>query len=220
MPLPVDTVLTAGTRLLVGNLGPNRTLPSYTIRTAAAAAAATSVSLSVASGTLFLQGGTELNFGGAQKTVVLLDDVTLTSTAASVPIVSPLGAALVATDTAPTNALLQVYGGNDASLSLKDNEAPTRAFESGLFDDAKKVMVGGSISWKGTYRRGDKSLDLIEACAIGANEIYIRLVYPDGKSRTGVAFVQGYQESNTLDAVREVSWEFRLVGEFKFNNPV
>lgn len=214
-----DTVLTAGTKLRVGELGANRTLPTYSILVGAnASAGAQSVSLRVSSGSRVLPQGTTLNFGGIAKTIVLADDANLSSTGVLVPIVSPLGAALSTTDTATTPVLFTVYGGSDATFSIKDNEAPTRSFESGLFDDAKKVMVGGSISWQGTYRKGDLSITLIESCACSDKELFVQLIYPDGKQRTSVAFVQNYNESNTLDSVRELSWEFRLVGAINLIN--
>jgi hypothetical protein len=222
MAFNTATVLNAGTKCLVGNLLANRILPvkNLIVGTAGATEGDTEIPLKVASGTTQLLAGTAIQFSDVTPvvTVIVAEDTSVAATDTLVPIQSALsaGETLVAADAGVSNGLLQVLGGKDLTFDIKDNEVGTRSFESGLFDDARKVMVGGTITWGGHYVIGDNAIEtVIEPAALSEDEIYIRLLYPDGKVREAACFIMGFSEKGTLDGIRELNWTYRLVGEIK-----
>ncbi|XHX80947.1 MAG: hypothetical protein RBJ76_13745 [Stenomitos frigidus ULC029] len=224
--MPSATVISAGLRILVGRLPMNaqgfttvRTPTQYTItNTAAVSLNATSMLLTAAgfvapATSVLLQAGTILTFGAVQVTV--LADVTLNGTAVSVPIAAAT-ATIAMSVTATTYALLSILGGDSADLNVTDKEVSTRGFDSGIFDDARKVMIGAEIPWSNVYRLGDPGIDqVIEPAALSAlatQEVFVTIVYPDGKYRSAACFIKGYKEGNKLDDIRRLSWTFRIVG--------
>lgn len=218
MAFPTETILLAGTKCLVGPLqsGDNRVPEEYTITNGATPATVTvggAGTLTVTATTVFLQEGTELSFGGTK--IRLTADVAAGAT--SIPYVGVTAGTIAASATATTKALLRIFGGSSADIQYQDNEVSTRSFEFGLFDDARKVTVGANIAWQGTYRKGDRAFDtLILQKANSADEVYIEFEYPDGSVFKGAAFIMNLQLSGQLDNIRQVSWTFRIVGEFSF----
>lgn len=224
MPFPTDTILTAGTLLQMQTSMANRTLPTITITigTGGAISGATSVPITAptvptglvrTSGQTLVQEGTKLTFNETTPvTVTLAADIKVGDTTMSVVATT---AALTASKIATTSGLLVVLGGDSVDFTVTDKEVATRSFENGLYDDARKVMIGGSLPFSGFYRAGDPCFDLVVLPAVlSAQEVYFYLQYPDKKFRSGYAFIKGYKESTKLDDIRRFSWEFRAVGAF------
>ncbi len=224
MAFPTDTILTAGTVLKIQQSLANRTLPSITITigTGGATSGATSVPITAptvptgltrTTGQVLVQQGTKLTFNETTPvTVTLSADILVGDTTMSV--VATTGA-LTAGKVATTSGLLTVLGGDSVDFTITDKEVSTRSFENGLYDDARKVMIGGSIPFNGFYRAGDPCFDLvILPMVLNAKEVYFNLLYPDNHYRSGYAFIKGYKETAKLDDIRRFSWEFRVVGSF------
>jgi hypothetical protein len=225
MALPTDTILTAGTILQMQTSLANRTLPVITITTGVGGAAigATSVPITAAAGPVALnratgkvlvQQGTRLTFNETVPVVVTLaNDILVGDTTMTV---LPLTAALTAAKIATTNGLLLVLGGDSVSFSISDKEVSTRSFENGLFDDARKVMIGCSLPFSGFYRAGDPCFELVAKPAVlSTQEVYFYLQYPDKTFWSGYSYLKGYKEDGKLDDIRRFSWEFRGVGAFQ-----
>lgn len=214
MSFPTQTILTAGTQLRVGNLLANRINPTYTIKIGATAVAPNDTTAGVLATPIFLQAGTTLEFPGNKK-IKLTEDATAGST--TLHIEPYTGTNIASGAETKTLALLQVLGGDSLSFTINDNEVSTRSFENGLYDDARKVMIGATIPWSGHYVSGDPAIEqIIQPAAISDKEIYFEITYPDGLKRSGACYVQGYTEDNALDNIRRVSWTFRVVGAFDF----
>jgi hypothetical protein len=226
MAFPTDTILTSGTILKVQQSLGQRTLPTITITVASggASSAATSipitaptvpVGLNRTSGQVLVQEGTKLTFNsGTPVTAELTADIKVGDTTASV---KPLSGALTAANVATTNGLLLVLGGDSVDFNATDQEVSTRSFENGLFDDARRVMIGGSCPFNGFYRSGDPAHELIIMPAVlTSDEIFFQLTWADGYQRSGYAFIKGYKETGKLDDIRRFSWEFRMVGTITF----
>lgn len=224
MPLPTDTILTAGTILQMQTSLANRTLPVITLTVGVGGAAlnatsipitaaAAPVGLTRATGKVLVQQGTKLSFNETVPVVVTLTaDVLVGDTSISV---APIPAAVTAAKIATTNGLLLVLGGDSVSFSVTDKEVSTRSFENGLFDDARKVMIGCSLPFSGFYRAGDPCFDLVAKPAVlSTQEVYFYLQYPDKTFWSGYAYIKGYKEDGKLDDIRRFSWEFRGVGTF------
>lgn len=226
MAFPTDTILTAGTLLKIQKAMPNRTLPviTITIGTGGATSGATSVPITTptvptglgrTAGQTLVQEGTELTFNETVPLkVTLAADIKVGDTTMTC---LPTTGALTAAKIATTSGLLVVLGGDSVDFNVTDKEVETRSFENGLFDDARKVMIGGSLPFNGFYRAGDPCFDLvILPSVLDTSEVYFNLQYPDKKFRSGFAFIKGYKETGKLDDIRRFSWEFRAVGQFTF----
>lgn len=163
-----------------------------------------------------IQQGDTLTFNSATPlSVVVAADVVLGAT--TVFITAPLTAALQAGNVAVSNGLLQLLGVDNLDFSVTDKEVSTRGFENGLFDDARKVMIGGAMPISGFYRVGDPTfLQIILPAALSSTELYFKVVYPDLTVRQGYAFLKGFKEQNKLDDIRRFSFELRAVGTFAF----
>lgn len=228
MPFPTDTVLTAGTIIKVQRGTTNRTLPVGTLtNTAAVAANATTIPISAVSTTFFgpnykrklvtgdivVQEGDILTFADTTPvTVTLAADLKVGDTAINI---KPAPAAIATTKVATTNGLFFVLGGDNVTFNVTDKEVSTRGFESGLFDDATKVMIGADLPFSGTYRNGDPCFsNIIEPCYLSAEEVYFYYQTPNGRYKDGWAFIKGYKEDNKMDDVIRYSFSFRVVGCF------
>lgn len=228
MPLPVDTVLTAGSIIRVQRGIGNRTLPTGTLtNTAAVTVGATSIPIAAVSTTFFganyrrplatgdivVQEGDTLTFNETTPvTVKLSANLKVGDTAIQI-VAAP--AAITTTKVATTNGLFYVLGGDSLEFNITDNEVSTRGFENGLFDDARKVMIGGDLPFTGIYRRGDPCFsNIIKPCATSDEELYFYYQLPDGQFTSGWAFVKGYKESNKLDDILRYNFSFRAVGRF------
>lgn len=226
MSFPTDTILTAGTVLRLQKSVGNRTLPviTVTIGTGTFATGTTTIpvtfnnpaALGRTSGQVLIQEQSRITFNSTPSpvTVTLAEDLKVGDTNM---IVNPTTAAVQAGNTGTSSGLLVVLGGDSVDFNVTDNEVSTRSFENGLFDDARKVMIGGSLPFNGFYRAGDPCFDLVVLPnVLSAGEVYFNLTYPDNKFRAGYAFIKGYKETAKLDDIRRFSWEFRSVGAFTF----
>lgn len=228
MPLPVDTVLTAGSIIQVQRGTTNRTLPVGTLTTTTPVAAnATTIPITAVPNTFFgtaykrplavgavvVQEGTALTFNETTPvTVRLTADLKVGDTAIAI---APAPAAITTAKVATTNGLFYVLGGDNLTFNITDKEVSTRGFENGLFDDARKVMIGGDLPFSGIYRRGDPCFaNIIKPCALSDEELYFYYQLPDGQFTSGWAFVKGYKEDNKLDDILRYSFSFRAVGRF------
>jgi hypothetical protein len=228
MPLPTDTVLTAGSIIRVQRGTTNRTLPTATLtNTAAVTAGATSIPVAaiatnffganykrvLATGDIVVQEGDTLTFGTTTPvTVKLTADLKVGDTAIQI---AAAPSEIATTQNATTNGLFYVLGGDSLEFNITDNEVSTRGFENGLFDDARKVMIGGDLPFTGIYRRGDPCFaNIIKPCATSDEELYFYYQLPDGQFTSGWAFVKGYKESNKLDDILRYNFSFRAVGRF------
>lgn len=222
MAFPSNTVLTAGSILKVQKAGTNRTLPSgtITVATAGAASGATSIpvtavtaltGLTMATGDVVVQQGETLTFDSSPAvTATLTADLKVGDTTISV---EPISGALVDGDAAVTNGLLRVLGGDSIDFNMSDNEVSTRGFEQGLFDDARKTMIGAELPFSGSYRIGDPSFNqVIIPGSLSADEIYYYYQTPDGRYKSGYAFIKGYTETGALDNIVRYSFSIRAVG--------
>jgi hypothetical protein len=225
MAFPTDTILTAGTILRVQSALANRTLPSITITigTGGAAIGVATVPITAptspaglgrATGDVLVQQGSKLTFNETSPvTITLAEDIKVGDTTL---VRVETTAALTAGKIATSAGLLQILGGDSVDFNVTDKEVATRSFENGLFDDARKVMIGGSLPFNGFYRNGDPCFDLvIKPSVLSANEVYFYLLRPDNTYWSGFAFIKGYKESMKLDDIVRFSWEFRAVGAFQ-----
>jgi hypothetical protein len=228
MPLPTDTVLTAGSIIRVQRGVGNRTLPIGTITVGTAVAAnGTSIGITaigttffganykrtLVTGSVVVQEGDTLTFNETTPvTVKLSADLKVGDTSISI---APAPAAITVGKIATTNGYFYVLGGDSLEFNITDNEVSTRGFENGLFDDARKVMIGGDLPFTGIYRRGDPCFaNIIKPCATSDEEMAFYYQLPDGQFTSGWAFVKGYKESNKLDDILRYNFSFRAVGRF------
>jgi hypothetical protein len=230
MAFPTGTILTANTILQVqrsaGATGTSRTLPTVTVTTSGTAALnATSIPVTAVvapvglsdfpAGGIVIQEGDKLTFNSTiPTTVTVTQDVLVGDTSISV---KPITGALQSGNTATCNGLLRVLGLDDTSIKFTDKTVSSRSFENGLFDDNRKVMIGGSISCNGFFRDGDPSYSqILDRCWQTAEELYVRLTYPDGVYRDGFALLKGYSENNKLDEIRRATFELQFVGTINY----
>jgi hypothetical protein len=112
-----------------------------------------------------------------------------------------------------------LLGGSTIDLKLNDKEVETRGFESNIWSDAKKVMVGGAASWSGFYPRDDEAFtNVILPAATSSQEVFLEIKYSNGMIRYGSAYIQGYGENGNNDDTVKASWTFRFVTEIFFRN--
>jgi hypothetical protein len=226
MAFPTDTQLTSNTILRTQLSIGNRTLPTITVTvgTGGASSGATTIpvtalasptGLTRSAGQILIQQGTSLTFNSTTPvTATLAADALVGDTSLTVV---ALSGALTAGNTATSSGLLQIIGGDSMDFQTNDKEVATRAFENGLFDDARKVMIGAAIPFNGFYRVGDPVPDLvIKPAVMSALEVYFYLLYPDTAKHywSGWAYIKGYKEQNKLDDIRRMSFELRVVGTF------
>lgn len=113
--------------------------------------------------------------------------------------------------------MYRILGGNSIGLKFNDKEVETRAFESGIWSDAKKVMAGAVGSWAGFYPQDDDAYQLIILPAVkSSQEVFAELVYPNGMMRYASAYIQNYNENSKNDDVVQSSFDFRFVTEIFF----
>ncbi len=123
----------------------------------------------------------------------------------------------------PANTSCKIYpmyrllGGNNIGLKFNDKEVETRAFESGIWSDAKKVMAGAVGNWSGFYPQEDDAYQLVVLPAVkSSQEVFAELIYPNGMMRYGSAYIQNYNETSKNDDVVQDSFDFRFVTEIFF----
>lgn len=226
MAFNTDTILTAGSILKVQKSVGNRTLPSSTITIASGGAStgATSVPvtavtadarLGLTTGDVVVQQGDKLTFNETTPvTVTLTEDLKVGDTSMTV---APLTANLTAAKIATTSGLLLLLGIEDMGFDVTNKEVSTRSFENGIFDDARKVSIGGNVACKGFYRAGDVAFQqVIEPASLGTDEIYFYQLYPDGRYRSAYAFIKDFKESAKLDDILRCDFSLRVVGTFEF----
>lgn len=135
----------------------------------------------------------------------------LTLDCSRVPVVIP---AATACKIYPMYLLL---GGNNLGLKFNDKEVETRAFESGIWSDAKKVMAGAVGNWGGYYPRDDEGYKAVILPGVkSSQEVFAEILYPNGMMRYGSAYIQNYNETSKNDDVVQASFDFRFVTEVFF----
>lgn len=123
----------------------------------------------------------------------------------------------------PLSTTLKVYpmfilqGGNTVGLKFNDKEVETRTFESGIWSDATKVMAGATGDWGGLYPKSDEAFrNVILPCIKSTQEVFAEILYSNGMSRYGAAYIQNYNESGKNDDTLQSTWTFRFVTEIYF----
>ena len=230
MPFPTAVQTTSGIRLLVQRSLPDRVLPVITMTTTAAVAAGLTtipitalvapVGAGYAVGDVLMQEGDSFTFNSTIPTrVTLTANVLAGATSISVlPTVTAIQSGNIAT----SNGFLLLLGANDASFKIGDKLVPTRAFESGIYDENIKVMLSAEISVSGFYRVGDPSIrQVVEPASLTLDrEVAWRLVYPNGQFRSGFGLVQGFEDSNKLDDIRGFKFTLKCNGAFQTDTQV
>jgi hypothetical protein len=217
MALPSDTVLTNNTYCRVGALAPGTRIPPLITLTTSAAVVAGDTSIPITAAparTLqpLIQEGDIITFGSGGTAVTVTVTANVASAATAIPI-QPCSGAIASGVVGTTYGLLRVLGGESASFSLSNQKVPTRSFESGRWDDQRKVSVSGSIPWQGHYKLGDPAINLIiEPAGYDEREVFVELTRVDGARRFGAATVDNFSEETALDNIIRLSWTFMFVG--------
>lgn len=225
MPFPTAVQLTSGIQLFVQKSLPNRVLPTITLTTSALVAiGATSipvtavvapVGLGLPVGSVLIQQGDSFTFNSTVPTKVKVSkDVIAGDLFVEV---EPTLTAIQSGNIATSNGFLQLLGANDAGFKIGDKLVPTRSFESGIYDENVKVMLSAEISVSGFYRIGDPCIKQVIAPASQTldTEIAFKLVYPNKEFRSGFGLVQGFEDGNKLDDIRNYKFTLKCNGIFQ-----
>jgi hypothetical protein len=131
----------------------------------------------------------------------------------------PVPVAITAGTEVKVYPMFQLLGGNTIGLKMNDKEVETRAFESNIWSDAKKVMAGATGDWSGYYPLDDEAWSkVVFPCSKSSQEVFVEIIYSNGMIRYGSAYLQGYNESAKNDETVNCGWTFRFVTEIFFRD--
>ena len=203
----------------------NRSITKITVTNATAAAVnATTLSLSAAS-SLVLKAGNALSFINPSGTgtfgrqqVLIMQDITLTATAANVA-VAPLKRAIAAANTAsfPTN-MTPLAGIQQMDFNNQETMVDTTSFGSGSGTEGIIVRVQRQLTVNGISLIGDPALETIIkpvgglTSALMGREVYAIATKPNGEIFEGAAMISALNFPANQNEVDKYSFTLTFQG--------
>lgn len=202
---------------------PSRTsILTHTITSSAAApVGSTSISLTAETASVKIYAGQTLSFVAAtpagRQEALILDDVTLSSTASTVSI-SPLTQAIAANSTAPfVDGLIPLLGLQNFSIQTQSTNVDTTSTYSSTGTEMALVRSSKTVQISGIQIPGDVALGtLVKPYTLNpayfGKELYALLVYPTGEMLAGVSKITNFQSQGTQNEVLRYSFELNFMG--------
>ncbi|NEQ28722.1 MAG: hypothetical protein F6K28_59135 [Microcoleus sp. SIO2G3] len=231
MPVPGGEIQLKQSSLSLALISNRTSIVTNTITIGTAAAVgATSLSLTADAANVKLYAGQALSFIAAtsptgRQQAVLLDDVTLSTTAATVNIF-PLISAIAANSTSKLVAgMLPVLGIQEFGLQSSDTDVDTTNTLSSIGTEVALIRSSKTFNISGIQIPGDRGLYQIvkpvclEAAFFG-REVYAILSLPDGEMFEGVAKVRNFSAPGSQNEVKKYTFELMIMGAtFKYTSP-
>jgi len=185
------------------------------------------INLSVAAGTLFINGGNSLSFlNGTRRVQVLnLVDVTLTTTPAPVAVSELTDGVDAGAIAVYVQGLIPLAGVQDFALSTSDQEVDTTNVLSGYGTESALIRAGKTFNVSFIQIPNDAGLySVIKRVALqGAfygREVYAVATYPDGEIHRGAAKVKNFSQPGNQNEVKKGSFDLEFQGiSYEFINP-
>lgn len=192
---------------------------------AAVTVGAVTASLTASAANTAIKAGTALSFldSGTRKQIIIIDDVTLGTTAVSanvLPATDPIATASVARTLA---GLVPLYGMQSFGISSSDQDVDTTDTLSGFGTQVALVRSGKSVDISAIQIPSDPGIELIKRVTLqGAffgKEIYAVLTSPDGEMMRGAAIARNLQLPGTQNEIKRVSFQLSFQGNSFVHEP-
>lgn len=196
------------------------TADTYTVTAGSAAAVgATTINLSVGTGTVEIKAGSSLSFLNAsgRSQVLVTEDATLTSTPSSVSCSGLIKAVDNAATATFVDGLVPLFGIQDLSASDSPQEIDTTNLLSGIGMESALVRSDHTFDVSGIQIVNDECLygiikPLAKSEALFGREVYAVVTYPDGEKIVGAAKIKSYQEQGNQNEIKKYSFQLQVQG--------
>lgn len=193
---------------------------TYTVTASSGAAVgATSISLSVGTGTVDIKAGSSLSFLNAagRSQVLVTQDATLTSTPSSVSCSGLIKAVDSAATATFIDGLVPLFGIQDLSASDAPQEVDTTSLLSGTGMESALVRSDHTFDISGIQIVNDECLysiikPLAKTDALFGREVYAVITYPDGERISGAAKIKAYSEAGNQNEIKKYQFTLQTQG--------